>query len=79
MEEWNVWYDLQSKCQCCSVMSVEGERDRGAKLNFNVFVNHGEAAVSVCQRKTEEGEKEDGGETRAAERQAACVFVRYRD
>lgn len=26
VEEWNVWYDLQPKCQCFAVVSRERER-----------------------------------------------------
>lgn len=85
VEDWNVWYDLQPKCQCCTVASREGEgggtrRDRGVKWNLNVFVNHRENPVCAREREGErEGEKEDDRERARERRAAARVFVLYRD
>ena len=44
VEEWNVWYDLQPKCQCFTLVSRERARGRGRgeKRNLDVFGNHRE-------------------------------------
>ncbi len=74
VEERNVWYDLQPKCQRCTVVSREREtqRDRGVKWNLNVFVNHGENAVCVCQRERERRWERRRQKGREGDRRRVC-------